>query len=775
MRYAWILLVILFVAPSSQGQAIAPHLARLKTRISTSQPDTSRVKLLLQLSHEYIFKKGELATDLDTALLLTRQAQSLSYTLRYRLGVGSSYLTAAQAIREKGDEVKGRQYAQRAIMVFSQIGNKPKLIETYLELALSYWIHKEELPKKIVYTQRALTLVQQLGDQAQEANLLKELADLHQILGNYPQAIVELRQALVICQSEQCPDLTGTYDLLGFVSTKLGDYREGLKFGLLAMKRTELNHETGLPACTVYNRVGLTYVAMGQYHRAYAYFKKSYYLAQKNKFNPSIIHLAGNLSQVLLSLNQPQRALAVLKDVARKNPPTQDGSRIHLATRFIDVYSVLKLYSLAQRYADEVLAVTPKEGWESIGQVGIYQSLVRFYIASAQYGKANKYLADNDELCRLTNSPAELAKNHLLWFQLDSIQARFPSAIAHYQKFVALRDSLLNETKSRQIAQLEIQYLMQKKDNFIRLKEQNIRLLTNQSHLQQAQLQRAQMTRNSMIAGSVSLILLLSLGYNRYRLKQRSNQLLEVKQVEINLKNQSLQQVLTEKDHLLTEKEELLEEKGWMLKEIHHRVKNNLQIISSMLSIQSDFLQDPQALLALRDSQNRVYAMALIHQKLYQSDNLALVNMPEFTEEIMDHLMESFAQKEFVRQKLNVTDVQLDVTLATPIGLIINEAVTNSLKYGFPKESHLYRQPGTITVELQPLDEQMYRLTLSDDGVGMPVGLDAEQSSTLGLTMIRGLSRQIGGQLQIHQRPGVHIYLDFSQSKKVSRHVQEIA
>ncbi|WP_317198243.1 sensor histidine kinase, partial [Hymenobacter terricola] len=128
---------------------------------------------------------------------------------------------------------------------------------------------------------------------------------------------------------------------------------------------------------------------------------------------------------------------------------------------------------------------------------------------------------------------------------------------------------------------------------------------------------------------------LLGVSYSRYRVKQRSTALLEIQQREINQQNQALEQVLGEKDELLGEKDGLLEEKEWMLKEIHHRVKNNLQIISSLLSRQSHYLRDAPALAAIRESQNRVQAMALIHQKLYQSDSLARVNMQDYTREIV--------------------------------------------------------------------------------------------------------------------------------------------
>ena len=214
-------------------------------------------------------------------------------------------------------------------------------------------------------------------------------------------------------------------------------------------------------------------------------------------------------------------------------------------------------------------------------------------------------------------------------FKVDSAQGNYPSAIHHFP--VGPKPSTtpsLTKPEAGCSRSYKIQY-------DTREKEQNIVLLSKQSELQQSALKRAQTTRNTLMVGGVLLVSLLGVSYNRYRLKQRSNQLLEVKQLEINQKNQSLQQVLTEKEALLVEKE-------WMLKEIHHRVKNNLQIITSLLNAQSDYLHDATALAAIRESQNRVQAMALIHQKLYQSEQLASVDMAEYVTEVVDYLLESF-------------------------------------------------------------------------------------------------------------------------------------
>jgi two-component sensor histidine kinase len=210
---------------------------------------------------------------------------------------------------------------------------------------------------------------------------------------------------------------------------------------------------------------------------------------------------------------------------------------------------------------------------------------------------------------------------------------------------------------------------------------------------------------------------------------------------------------------VLGEKEGLLLEKEWMLKEIHHRVKNNLQIVSELLDSQIDQLQEPRTLAIIRESQNRVQAMALVHQKLYQSQNLARVDMPEYIREIVEHLFTSF-HCESVQEHFDVAPVELDVALATPLGLIINEAVTNSLKYAFPDA-----RPGTISIRLMQLPGERYQLTLADNGIGLPAGFNLSASRSMGLTLITGLSEQIEADLTFLPTQGVCICLEFEGRK----------
>lgn len=746
------LVMALFVCPVQALPSVLRVDSLLK-QLKTSKADTNRVKLLIDLSTFYIRKIGSKASDLDSALLLAREAIVLSQSLEFYKGEGKSYLLVSKALREKGELQEGKSYAERAMNIFIRHGNQSMMGYGYSELTRYYSNSEADLSFKIRLNEQALTYFIMAGDKKKEADILKEQGDLHQLQENYSQSLKELQRALMLYRSINYPDVQGVYDLLGFVSTKIGDYKSGLAYGLQALKIAQVQGDTSLQLCTIYNRLGITYHSLGKSEEAHYFFKKSLSIAQKYNHIPSIVYLSGNISSILLSYGEPRQALIFLEEVALKYPPTDFESRIILSTRFMDIYSHMKRYSQAQPFCDQVLELAKKNGAGSLGMAATYQAVVRFLIASRQYEKAHKYLVINQALCQKQGLAGALASNHLQWFRLDSTLGTYHSAIAHFQRYVALRDSLLTESKNLEIAQLEIQYQSEKKDQELKLQEKNILLLTQQAKSQQKQLEQAKIIRNGTILGACMLLLLLGLGYNRYRLKQETNQLLKDKQYEINQKNRTLEQVLEEKQGLLDEKE-------WMLKEIHHRVRNNLQIVTSLLNSQASYLSDNVALSTIKESQHRVQAMAFIHQKLYQSDQVARVDMASYINDLAVYLRESYNLHQSIYFNLTVEPLKLDVTLAVPLGLIINEALTNALKYAFPGG-----RSGTISLSLYQLENTRYELTIADDGVGLPAEYEPSKSRSLGMTLIHGLSGQLGGKFSITGVSGVRISLVFKDEQ----------
>ncbi len=208
---------------------------------------------------------------------------------------------------------------------------------------------------------------------------------------------------------------------------------------------------------------------------------------------------------------------------------------------------------------------------------------------------------------------------------------------------------------------------------------------------------------------------------------------------------------------LLEETQRRLGEKEVLLKEVHHRVKNNLQVISSLLSLQSARISDAGVKDALRESQNRVRSMALIHEKLYQSSDLAQVDFAGYLRSLVNFLAQSYRQQaDHVALDVQATSVRLDLETAIPCGLIVNELVSNSLKHAFPDG-----RSGSITVSLQPDEVGRWCLRVSDDGVGYVSAPNTSRSS-LGLSLVETLTAQLGGTITVSTEHGVNTSICFN-------------
>ncbi len=184
-----------------------------------------------------------------------------------------------------------------------------------------------------------------------------------------------------------------------------------------------------------------------------------------------------------------------------------------------------------------------------------------------------------------------------------------------------------------------------------------------------------------------------------------------------------------------------LREKEMLLKEVHHRVKNNLQTVSSLLRMQSRNLEDPATLSVMRSSQNRVVAMAMVHEMLYQREDLSKIEYRTYVQELGDYLIKSIKGPESqISLRIDIPQIELGIDTAIPLGLLINEAITNALKYGFKDQ-----EEGEISIVLEKEDQTEYILRIGDNGAGFPESLTHKTSKSLGLKLIYNLSRQLQG------------------------------
>lgn len=205
--------------------------------------------------------------------------------------------------------------------------------------------------------------------------------------------------------------------------------------------------------------------------------------------------------------------------------------------------------------------------------------------------------------------------------------------------------------------------------------------------------------------------------------------------------------------------EESVHEKEILLKEIHHRVKNNMAIISSLSNLQSKHLKDEEAVRILKEGRNRIRSMALVHEQLYQSENLHDISVSEYLKRLVDNVVQSYAIKDRSNIKVESGDLRLSIDTLIPCGLIINELLTNALKYA-------YESPGAgeIIVSMKQSGDDICVLSVSDKGRGLPADTDIDEPQTLGLQLVKTLAEQLDGRLSIDGKGGMSVKLEFSGS-----------
>ncbi len=231
---------------------------------------------------------------------------------------------------------------------------------------------------------------------------------------------------------------------------------------------------------------------------------------------------------------------------------------------------------------------------------------------------------------------------------------------------------------------------------------------------------------------------------------------------------------LCEKQHLVEAKRKAevklkisLEEKEVLLKEIHHRVKNNMQIIYGLLNLQSGKVEDERVLRMIKETQNRIKSMALIHERLYQSKNLAEIAFGGYIKKLVSGLFHSYGiDPDSINGKIDAENIHLDINTAIPCGLIINELVTNALRHAFPDNQGgdgKGQLRGRVRVKMSPGKDNTFNLIVSDNGIGFPKDLNFRNTKSLGLQIVNTLVEQLEGSIKLRKKNGTSFRIEFSQ------------
>lgn len=584
---------------------------------------------------------------------------------------------------------------------------------------------------RIGYLERARVLYSRLNEPAGEINALMDMGYLWVSNFQLDAAYRLFQAALSLEDSIGFPYTHYTTEAVAMVTTFEGKYGEPLKYALETARTAEAARDS-IGWAYFYSRLGLLYFYdVSRDAESLKWMQKSNDRFILGGGDPTLYRNLVNLVSVMIRLGRPRDALGQVIRVAKAYPPTGPVSRTDYLIALGLCYFDLRQYDLAEKDFLEAAKLenqTPSPRGK-IRLPTIIANLGAIYFAKGQYARAKDQFENFLANPYRYGNPTMIAYVLQHLYTIDSASGHYISAMRDQQQYQHLVDSLYKVSKLRQAEELGVQYETAKKESEIELKDQDIRLLNQTNQLQRANLEKATLIKKVTFWGILLLLVIFSLLFRQYRLKQRNN-------LVITQKNELLQ-------HLLTEKE-------WLLKEVHHRVKNNLHTVICLLESQAAYLEN-DAFKALENSKHRIYAMSLIHQKLYQSADIKAIDMEDYINDFVRYLTASIGAPGHIRFQLDIDPVKLGVSQAIPLGLIINEAVTNSIKYAFPEN-----RSGVIKIGLHQITNQI-ELVLEDDGIGIQSDIKKVELNSLGIELMRGLAEDISGRIRFETNQGTKI------------------
>ncbi len=735
-------ILLLFIINIARGQDITRNISLreatgLLKSLNRKSDDTLKIDQLLRLALYNVLKAGENKADLDSASAFINRAKGINAKTKSPGGEGYIALVQSMLDRESGKKDEGKKNAETAISLLKNTTDKYHLGLAYIEMAQYYdFTDPRQMVEKVSLNELAARALEKSNHVEIKAYTYKSLADLYSTQTEYAKGLKNIQLSLQAYQSIHYKQLQGVYIIYSGIYSVTGDFKNALKYGLDALKTAESVKDSTMQLCEINNIVAVILGKLDEKDKAIGYYKKALQIAEKYNDHPSAVLITSNIAITYKSLHKYTEALKFLKSVDPKYLETDNPAYMALIPNiYCSLYNALKLYPQAKQYAGKLLKILSQHSDAIADLNNVYDVLVQYFTSTGQFGLARSYLVKGDDYLKKKDvkSPVLISRNYQRWFKLDSAMGKYQAALNYHVRYTNIKDSLFTVTKSKQLKQLEVQFETDKKVAEIKILNQKNELLNKSNELQQSNSQKANLVRDFMLVGLSLLIIIVLLLYRQYRLKQKSND-------SITLKNDLLQRLLTEKE--------------WLLKEVHHRVKNNLHTVICLLESQAAYLEN-DALKAIENSQHRIYAMSLIHQKLYQSDDIKTIDMASYIPELVKSLEGSFDVSNQIKFKLDIEPVSLDISHAIPLGLIINEAVTNAIKYAFPDN-----KSGEISISMIDNGGQI-KLELADNGVGMPEIQNETESGSLGVVLMKGLSEDIDADIDFEIENGTKITIKF--------------
>ena len=434
-----------------------------------------------------------------------------------------------------------------------------------------------------------------------------------------------------------------------------------------------------------------------------------------------------NKGDLLLNINDNEKALIVL-DKALALKVKGKASKISLANTEQNIaLAYFKLLKFKESLKHINVALDSYK--ESNLKSGLMESYIirgNIYLSINEINSAISDCIVSRDIAIENGVLENKEKSCLCLYKAYSLKGNYKESLSNYEDYISAKDSIFNEKNIKNITQLEMKYTFDKEKEF-------------HSFISLNKEKESRMIIRSLILGLFALMVIAGLYYRLSYVNKESN-----------LK-------LTEKNNQITD---ALVVNETLLKETHHRVKNNLQIISSLLNMQTRYLDDDKSKAIVTDSKNRIKSMSLIHQKLYQENNLTGIETKIYFTELINSLVLSYGiDRDKVSIDISVENLLLDVDTVIPLGLILNEVISNAFKYGVSKET------GCFKFNFSKINNQELLISVQDNGPGIPESFNISESKSYGMKLIQLLSKKLKADINFENNNGLKVILTIHKFK----------
>ena len=574
----------------------------------------------------------------------------------------------------------------------------------------------EHLNKALAYAKQGVQLAEKINHTHWQPVFYERQGQMHSFLLQFDSAILFLNKAIDgYAKVNDKRGQANTAFKLAWVLKRNGEKEKAMEADISGLRLMEqLDDKNGIATAYVHISDGLT--RQGRMKESMEYAHKALEMCETYKLSHEMVYAWFNFGNAFIATGDNQQSLENYHKAVETGRSLNFDPvfQIHFIGGRGNALKRLNRYREALADYNYMLSKAKEINYVNAIAVAI-ANLGEVSILNGNYSGALKYQLETVRLQERDSNLTNLTENYMHVSTIYEKLGNYQQALLYQQKALRMRDRVSSVRSDTAMSRLLTQYQTEKKEATITAQQNEI----------------SQQRKVQWLSSGVAVLLagLLVVGYRSLRNRSRNNKLLAAKNAENEL----------------------------LLKEIHHRVKNNLEVVSSLLALQSAQIDDLGTKEAMLAGQNRVHSIGLVHQKLYQGKNLGAIEMKDYFLNLSESILDSFGAENRVKIEFAMEKINVDIDAAVPLGLIVNELLTNTLKYAFPNN-----QNGSVLIKLEKQTNGILHLEVSDNGIGKS---GVTHGSGFGGQLVSLLTRQLNGSMREENENGTRIFFDFKVEK----------